>query len=225
MPKSIVLLAFLLISCTSKPISGQQTEYVPELPWNNRDWTLHTIDEIDVSKITTITPSDVSKYCPEFKRMNNDQKVEFYVHLLSRIAERESSFNPDAFYVECSSSKSTYGKRGIWNENLKKWCLPGSKADGGLAVSRGLFQLSLGSSEGYDCAFIKPEDLHDPFWNITCAVIIADRWLVNDKVISGGKSGAWRGLARYWSVMRSSSSSMKVIRDHSLNFCKSYRDR
>lgn len=119
-------------------------------------------------------------------------RLNFWAYLISIMAERESNFNPDAFFVE--------------NFN---------DGNGNKVVSRGLLQLSIESARGYSCPFLNTaQDLHDPENNLISSVLIMKRWVVQDGLISAQlASGKWRGGARYWSVLRKSST---------LNFFKSF---
>ncbi len=97
--------------------------------------------------------------------------------------------------------------------------------------SIGLFQLSYSSDKNHPgCEGIDPKtkSLKDPLVNIRCAVGIMARFIEKDGVLAEGfKSGSVKGLARYFSVMRSLKNgkprdSFEGIKKHtkSLAFCK-----
>lgn len=104
---------------------------------------------------------------------------EFYAELLGALCKYESEYNTHKTFVE--SFKDKNGKP---------------------VVSRGLLQLSKESCNGYGAGLTREDELHDPRVNLRCAVLIMNRWIYDDKIISGGKKGEWRGMARYWSPFR-----------------------
>lgn len=103
--------------------------------------------------------------------------------LMSKMAQYESSFNPSEVYHEP----------------------PPLGVD-----SIGLFQLSI-ESEKTLCSLTSKEQLKDPIINIKCAVKVLYKWTARDKVLYGGKKGAWLGGSRYWSVLRTTSGSYPKI--------------
>ena len=129
-------------------------------------------------------PTDVTAYCSAYPRLSMDQRRRFWRDLLAAIAWHESGHDTDLTYRERFTDNS--GQR---------------------VVSRGLLQLSIESSRAYDCPLDEAEQLHDPARNIDCAVRILDKWVGQDGVISrdgGGQPRQWLGGARYWSVLRRS---------------------
>ena len=166
---------------------------LPTLSWGDSkaSWTKVLIEEIEKSAMVDVLPTDYKEYCPAFKNLTKSDKVQVYAELMVLMAKKESSWNPAAKYLE--SFKDRHGKR---------------------ILSSGLFQISLGSANGYKgvCAFKEQDELFDPIKNLKCSVRILDRWVVRDKVFGSKVSGSWRGGARYWSVMRQGSSSNKYIK-------------
>lgn len=120
------------------------------------------------------------------------KKVEFKICLaqaISKMAEYESGFKPETKYVESFKD-----------------------AKGANVVSRGLFQLSIESSNqsAYKCGIKVADELHDADTNIKCMVNIAHYWLNKDKVFFGGEK---LGLGRYHSVARvGSKSNAKILK-------------
>jgi len=126
------------------------------------------------------------------------ERLPFYVMLFSSLARYESSFNPKATYLEK---------------------FPDAK--GNRVLSQGLFQLSKESANQarYGCGINKPEELLDPKTNIVCAVKIATELISQNGVVAGGSSGAWKGMARYWSPFRDSAK-RKAIFTKAESTCK-----
>lgn len=109
--------------------------------------------------------------------------------LLSAIAKRESNFKTETTYNE------TGHLQGV--------------------VSRGLFQISKDSANGYGCNIVNEKQLHDAQKNIQCAVKILARWSTKDGVLIGPNK---KGCARYWAVCRETSGSYKKIMEYMSGF-------
>lgn len=121
---------------------------------------------------------------------NHCKHTEFKVCLgqtISIMAKYESGFKPETSYEESFKGR-----------------------DGKNIISRGLFQISMSSSNqsAYKCNTKNVEQLHDPDHNIKCMVNIAHYWLNKDLVFFGGDK---LGLGRYHSVGRKSSKSNAKI--------------
>ena len=130
--------------------------------------------------LLTQIPTDIDYYCARYRNLRSDERADFWVFLLSRLARLESNFESNKRYIE----------------NFKD-------SKGNLIVSRGLLQISIESANGYGCGIKKPEELHDPEININCAVKILNRWVgLKDAVVAEWDGSKWRGAARYWSPFR-----------------------
>jgi hypothetical protein len=124
-------------------------------------------------------PSDVATYCPAYKNLDAERRRAFWVYLMSSLSFFESNHRPELTFKE-----------------------PFKDSQGNCVISRGLLQLPRESANGYGCGIKAAVDLHQPAVNIACGVRIMAKWVGNDRVIAGGKSQSWRGLARYWSPFR-----------------------
>lgn len=142
-------------------------------------------------------PKDAKKFCPNFDNLKQDERIDFWLQLISALAEKESSFRSHLSYREGFRDK--YGNR---------------------VVSRGLLQLSKFSSRLYGCPIRSDSDLHDPETNLLCGLKIMKRWIQHDKVIAGGGPGAWRGLARYWGPFRTKKLASIRANVRSASFCQ-----
>lgn len=127
----------------------------------------------------------------------------FYTTLFYEMIRFESSFNTNEVYYECAKAKCYYSA-GCFVDPERGFCrITSSKFDGGFAVSRGDFQLSVSSARGLGCDWInKPDDLHNENLNIKCALHIYKNYILQDKIITGKVDDKWKGGARYWSVLR-----------------------
>jgi len=164
---------------------------------DGRDWTLATHSQVE--KITpgllSTTPSDYKDFCPQYSGMSHAERKNFWVHLLSSMAQFESNFNPSLSYREAFRDSS-----------------------GNRVVSRGLLQISIESGNAYGCGFRSNADLNDPYKNLNCGLRILNRWVSSDKRIAGYVGGAWKGGARYWSVLRTKEK-VKSIKTWTRDFC------
>lgn len=196
----LVFLALLFTSCVFF-ISGCSTT-IKEEPaivlaefksgFPQQAWAEHALSEVKKSGLQSVKVSD-----PWFKGTEHD-----WVHLLAAMSRYESGHKQNTAYKECSVSAKTYGSSGKWFASEGKYCIPGHALDGGVAISRGLLQISMQSANGYGCGIKHPSELHDPFVNISCGILILKHWAKRDGVISS--ANPLRGAARYWSVLRPS---------------------
>lgn len=133
------------------------------------------------SPLVSVVPKDVKNFCPNYEALSQADRKAFYAELMAAMVKFESNFKNEEKYTE----------------NFKD-------NTGHFVVSRGLFQISLESSQAYKCGFKKAEDIHEPLANIACAGNILGRWIPQDGYIGSQVGGKWMGGARYWSTLRSS---------------------
>lgn len=120
---------------------------------------------------------DADRWAPNFGEMTQEQRMQFYVALISSMARFESGFKPSTSYKE--GFNDSQGKP---------------------VISRGLLQLSQESvnQRAYGGNVAREEYLHDVNINLVCGVKILNHWIVTDGVIATAKLGG----GRYWSVLR-----------------------
>lgn len=170
-------------------------------------WSSITIRAIETSGLDMVlmkNPDDATSFCPRFKNLTYEQRIQFYLMLISSMARYESGFRPHLKY----------------KENFKD-------REGRAIVSRGLLQLSLESAQGYGCDLEDADDLHDPEKNLRCGVKVLNRWIASDqKIGSYGVSpttGETQHLGgnRYWAVLRKNKWGRDKIQAKTLalNFC------
>lgn len=142
-------------------------------------------------------------YMPFCSKTPKDLNL-FYTTLFYEMIRHESGFKNEEAYYECAKAKCHYSS-GCFTDPVRGFCrITSSKMDGGFAVSRGLFQLSVSSVQNLGCKeYIKTSaDLHNEDKNIKCALEIAKRYFLEDKVITAKAEAKWKGLSRYWAVLR-----------------------
>lgn len=144
-------------------------------------WTAYAEAAVVTSKLPSLVPNDVDKFCPSYASRSDSERVVFWVGLLSIVARPESDFKPDATYTESFKD-----------------------SDGSPVVSRGLLQISIESAnqKRYSCSVRRAEDLHDPRVNLACGVKILDAWVRLDNVIATYYGERPVGGGRYWSTLR-----------------------
>lgn len=196
----LILCLLFLASCNENkpPVETKPTEPVVittpsySFKWDNEERTKLLIEAIKKirpahNKVTEnfslidMKPSDWHDYIDVWP-LTKEGVAKFWGNILVTMAKYESNWNSETKYQE--SFRDNNGNR-IW--------------------SRGLFQLSIESGRGYGCDIKTDTDLHKDKVNIDCAVQILAYWVKRDAVFRNYSSG-WRGAARYWAVVRGTSS-------------------
>ena len=162
-----------------------------------RNWTVFTFGEVTAhgADLLNTSVADLRDFCP-IPAMGENDMTNFFVYLISSVAELESNFDPATQYRESTILDS----------------------QGRPVISRGLLQLSLESANGYGCGFLHATDLHDPERNLSCGIRILARWIGTDARIGGRDNGNWQGAARYWSVLRRPNA-VEQIRKWTSSYC------
>lgn len=147
--------------------------------------TLRALDELG-SELLAASPSDARTFCPAYSRLDKEKRKQVWLMIISSVTRYESSFNPDAKFSEPAPL------RGV--------------------VSRGLLQLSVDSAnqKAYGCS-VTEKSLHDAEVNIRCGVRIMRNRVEKHGVIASGSGSDSRGLASYWSVLRTNRPSRESI--------------
>lgn len=215
---------------------------IPKLAWHGKhadakSWTEFLLSDLALTgkDLVASSPDDATLFCPKYKTLTAQQKIEFYAQLISKMTQYESGFKPESLMYECNKKKNPYGSARY--DSARGWCMKGGHAkDGGYVISRGLIQMSLQSAQGYKCPLTDPSELHDPKKNLNCAIRVLNRFVPSPRQyegavrghnrIAGKVNGSWKGGAAYWAVLRDSSGYAKesytAIRNYtsSLPYCK-----
>lgn len=183
-----LLLSFVLLMFTGvapvtimKPLAWEQ----PNKPGRQK-WSEHTFQNIYRNFDKLDKAIDIQYFCPEYNKLNRDQRVNAWGQLIAAIAWYESGWNPRARAVQAS-----FGYDRITGETV---------------VAEGLFQLGYMDSLWRDyCDFdwngdraLNEDDLNrtmiNPRSQIRCTVgILADQIARHGRIVI--PSGA------YWSVL------------------------
>ena len=156
-----------------------------------------SIDKYGQGLLNQRNLSDARTFCPNFYRLNREEKKEFWVHLFNGIARYESNFKLGVPAFD-----------EVLHVNVYRGQIRPSR------YSMGLFQLSYSSAPGYrpGCRIDYNRDrgkdvsdpsltIYDPKIQMDCAVTIMNRWVPRD---GGVGLDSERGGARFWSTLRSS---------------------
>lgn len=187
-----LLLGSLMVGCLPDHQSETLGNYAA---WSSHAdgevWTELAETAVQETTLTAMIPEDADKFCPRYDSLVQSDRIQFWVGLLSAMAEHESDFDPMIQYTESLIQDS----------------------NGHDVVSRGLLQLSLESARQtrYGCTIERDEDLHEPAVNLDCSAQILNTWVSRDGSIAGTANSRLGG-ARYWSTLWHSRDSLGQIR-------------
>lgn len=151
-------------------------------------WSAYVYQIIGTDLAPDLLPGsdDIQNFCPNYGKLNNSQKVNFWAYLVSAIAKYASGFNPVASAIDLS--------RGI------------DAITGKQTFSEGLLQLSYQDVQKYDfCAFswtadqtLSPGDIArtilDPLKNLDCGMKILATEIAASKKIASNST--------YWTILK-----------------------
>jgi len=159
-------------------------------------WTDALVAEIRRDLAKYEAASDITTFCPKFKKLDTESKIKAIGELWVGITYYESGFDPQETYRECSKTECKYGS-GCNYIKPYGYCMKGpAKYDNGMVVSKGLGQMSIGSSLDYGCDLEKPDDLYNPIKNLVCANKIMGKQIA--------RTGKMTGSSNYWAVLKGS---------------------
>lgn len=150
-------------------------------PLNQMEWTAQLKQFIakTTPKLLTTNVYEDDWLCPGLNQMTKNERLNFWTYFLSLMALHESGLKTAAKYTE--SFADSQGRR---------------------VISRGLLQISIESSKGYNCGMTAEAELHNEMKNLTCGLRIISRWVANDFRTAYWIQPTARGASRYWSVLR-----------------------
>ena len=149
-------------------------------------WSQYVFNELPAlaPNLLNKAPADIAQFCPAYSSLSVSDKQNFWVYLMSSIAELESSFDPTQVFTESFRDSS-----------------------GNLVQSIGLLQLSI-TDNVYGCGFTSPTDIQNPEKNLACGLRVLNKLVGQNGQLAGKNSaGSWMGGARYWSTLRNAKAS------------------
>jgi hypothetical protein len=165
-----LLLTSFALTCIASFNLGAKTLSYAEV----KSIAKNVLEERDYG-LTDAKLNDITAFCPSYNSLSQDEREDFFAHLIASMARYESSFNAKTTFMENNGN-----------------------------VSAGLLQISLGSINPIyrknGCSVISSaSDLQDPKKNIQCGFGIISTLAKKDGFLADGPS---KGASRYWSVLR-----------------------
>lgn len=204
-----IILALFIASCNQAPQSAVVASQ-DNTTAISQDSTAASVDQtkpLTLKEKLSIAAKEFeplkTSYMPFCSKTPKDLNL-FYTTLFYEMIRHESGFKNETEYYECAKAKCHYST-GCFEDPVRGFCrITSNKLDGGFAVSRGLFQLSVSSVRGLGCKdYVQnSQDLHIEEKNIKCALNIYKNYIIQDKIITGKVDDKWKGGSRYWSVLR-----------------------
>lgn len=177
----------------AEPVNNDGPSAPLVLAWDGkpgaREWTSHLIQQLMKSKLPDLPINDIELFERGYTKRNRIDKVAFWARLISKMTQYESKFNPACEYEE----KTIFDSKG------------------NKVVSTGLLQMSVESLRGWGIQ-TDQASLKNPIINLTIAVQLMEKLVSKHRYLTLKVDGKWKGLAAYWSVMRSSSDSFIKIK-------------
>ncbi|MBC7458842.1 MAG: hypothetical protein H7235_11215 [Bdellovibrionaceae bacterium] len=155
-------------------------------------WTAKVFEiiqnETALHKLSTPIPTDMHYFCPQYKKLNETQRMTVWGQLIAAISYRESGWNATTSFIEPDHKIDSITKRFVRSE--------------------GLMQLSYQDASSYkelECDFDWKKDkkfavnsadksILAPFRNLRCGILILNKKVMMNQQISTPGT--------YWSVLR-----------------------
>ncbi len=172
-------------------------------------WSNHIYDVIrneEPQMLGQNVADDIEKFCPKYRTLNDNQRLNFWGQLFAGMAKFESSWNPATRMIE-----TTMGIDPVTGQQV---------------ASEGLLQLSYQDerSYGFNCGFDWNRDrllgvndprktIFDPKLNLRCGIKIMARQLKNKRAISLSSGVYWAVLkidGRYTKISEISAITKKI---------------
>lgn len=160
-------------------------------------WTQFAFETVDVFGDGLLKgTSDIEEFCPKYFTLTRNEKINFWVYLVSAIVKFESGFNPASRFLETTMGTDPVTQLPVWSE--------------------GLLQLSYQDSNNYSFCkdldwnkdrVLSPTDpkksILDPFINLRCGIRILNHQVIRKNLIS---------VRGYWSVLFPTGTKIAPIR-------------
>jgi len=98
----VLALGLSLGACASTQPVIEEIGTMPVMRWDHRPeatlWTEATLTALraDPTGLPSLTPTDITVYCPDYPNATEDERAAFWAGLLSALAKHESTWNPVA---------------------------------------------------------------------------------------------------------------------------------
>ncbi|MGZ3710606.1 MAG: hypothetical protein ACXVBE_02575 [Bdellovibrionota bacterium] len=162
-------------------------------PQTGPDWTSYAMGVVrDHGANLLVGTTDMASFCPAYSSLNQDQKISFWVYLVSAVTKYESGFDPTNRYKESTMGTDPVTKQPVYSE--------------------GLLQLSYQDQRNYSfcnefdwnkdkllAARDPKKTILDPYKNLKCGIQILNK-------IVGIHHAIAFGSGHYWSTLMTTSS-------------------
>lgn len=181
----------VIIAEKTGPVVESNESYEKRLP-RMKLWTAKVFEvirnETDLHKLSSPIPKDMAYFCPQYKNLNETQRMTVWGQIIAAMSYRESGWKPTTTYVEPDHKIDHITKKFVRSE--------------------GLLQLSYQDVTSYDeldCGFDWKKDKNlapnspdksilAPYRNLRCGILIlAHKVKMNQQISTPGT---------YWSVLR-----------------------
>jgi hypothetical protein len=180
-------------------------------PVDGPNWTSYAYEVVrDLGPKLVAGTGDVAQFCPNYAALSGQQKISFWVYLVSAVTKFESGYDPTNRYKESTMGTDPVTKQPVYSE--------------------GLLQLSYQDSLNYSfcnefdwskdkllSATNPQKTILDPYKNLKCGIQIMNKIMGSHKLIAFGSG-------HYWSVLKTSSSRNHVAEiktlTNSILFCR-----
>jgi hypothetical protein len=166
-------------------------------PKDGASWTSYALTVVkDYGSNLVAGTTDVTNFCPAYLSLNADQKMSFWVYLVSAVTKFESGYSPTNRFRESTMGTDPITKQQVWSE--------------------GLLQLSYQDSLNYKfcnefdwskdsllAASDSKKTILDPYKNLKCGIRIMNQ-------IMGSHHAIAYGSGHYWSTLKTTSKYNKV---------------
>lgn len=209
--KTASLQAGSTLTAVSSPQADNGTSGAPlweaARPEDGSEWTEFTGQTVQSDGANLLAGSkDMSSFCPNYSNLSSQQKIKFWVYLISAVVRYESGFHPTSRFREAGLGVDPVTGQHVYSEGL----LQLSYQDKNPYPSCNEFNWSVDRS-------LSPSDprktIFDPHKNLRCGVRILDHIIGDRGVISS--------QGHYWATLKPRNSSKRAIQalTNKLAFC------
>ncbi|MGE9745511.1 hypothetical protein [Bdellovibrio bacteriovorus] len=83
-------------------------------------WTKYTLDAIDKEGLASLNPRDAKNYCPNWDKLTLEQRRQFWLVLVAKLSEIESSFRPTLSFQETKGRSRGTSSNGMLQMSVKQ---------------------------------------------------------------------------------------------------------
>lgn len=183
------------------PLPDNHVPSAVPLTWENGEptraaWSKTTFKTIEQEFPALDHVQDAASFCPQFRKLTHEQRVNFWGMLVSEVARYESSWNPASRMKESGMGTDPVTHAHVYSEGLLQMSYQDALWNPG-------------------CDFDWNKDKHlpaddpkktilSPFRNLRCGVMVLAKQINNHKVIA-------LDSGEYWSTLRKGSEKEKEI--------------